>query len=175
MMRQLSTLLLLLCVLDSADGLVAGASIRTAQPWPGHAEPSALLTAELEGGQVVGRCGLEVRALTEAGLTATDWPYNENAGATPQPRALLRELVVDEAYRRQGLGRQLCVECENIVRSWGKDELMLFVDERNEKAISLYEQLGYELTAPPVERAQNPLVEFFRQATADPLAMRKRL
>ena len=87
MMRQLSTLLVLLCVLDSADGLVAGASIRTAQPWPGHAEPSALLTAELEGGQVVGRCGLEVRALTEAGLTATDWPYNENAGATPQPRA----------------------------------------------------------------------------------------
>lgn len=174
-MRQSSTLLVLLCTLDSADGLVAGASIRTAQPWPGHTEPSALLTAELEGGQVVGRCGLEVRALTEAGLTEKDWPYNENAGATPQPRALLRELVVDKAYRRQGLGRQLCVECENIVRSWGQDGLMLFVDERNEKAIALYEKLGYNLAAPRSTRSQNALVEFFRQATADPLAMRKRL
>ena len=173
--QSMLSAVLVLCALDAADGLVAGASIRMAQPWPGHAEPSALLAAKLEGGQVVGRCGLEVRVLTEAGLTATDWPYNENAGATPQPRALLRELVVDAPYRRQGLGRQLCIECENIVRSWGQDKLMLFVDERNENAIALYEKLGYELAAPPVKRAQNPLVEFFRQATADPLAMRKRL
>ena len=47
------------------------------------------------------------------------------------------ELFVKEAYRRQGLGGDLCAACEDVVRDeWGMDELLLFVDERNDKAIA---------------------------------------
>ena len=151
-------------------------SIQVEQPWPAHASPSAFLTAEDEGGSIVGRCGLEVKPMTDMGITpSASGIYGQGSSEESQPRVLLRELVVEERCRRQGLGRKLCMQCEAVARSWGFDEIMLFVDERNTNAVALYEKIGYAFVVPPSPPLENAVVDFFRKVTADPVAMRKQL
>ena len=116
---------------------------------------------------------MEARSLSEDGLPQL---YAEGADAAAvAPRAMLCELFVKEAYRRQGLGGDLCAACEDVVRDeWGMDELLLFVDERNDKAIALYRKLGYEWTS-CARSTPSWLPEWLRKATADPVCMRKSL
>ena len=54
-----------------------------------------------------------------------------------------------------------------------EDEESLLVDERNTNAVALYETLGYAFVLPPSPPSDNAVIEFFRKATADPVAMRK--
>ena len=114
--------------------------------------------------------------MTESGIAASASElYGQGAGAESEPRVLLRELVVDETRRRRGIGRKLCLECEEIACSWGFEDIMLLVDERNTNAVALYETLGYAFVLPPSPPSDNAVINFFRQVTADPVAMRKHL
>ena len=183
MARLACTLCCCLLLLSTAHALVAGFNIRSTE-WPAHGDPSALILAEEAAKEsVVGQVGLQVRSLTETGLLPSDWPYIEKSGAIIAPRALLCGLTVDPAFRRRGLAAELCLACEEEVRSWdGFQELMLFVDERNENAIALYRKLGYEYANPAAIAASQAaaserpgLFDFIRKATQDPLCMTKKL
>ena len=57
--------------------------------------------------------------------------------------ALLTELYVREAYRRQGIARALVEEAEALTLQQGATELYLFTGEHNVGARAFYEQLGY--------------------------------
>ena len=61
-----------------------------------------------------------------------------------KPCSLLANLAVAPAYRRSGLGRALCDECEKCtVDDWKMDEIALQVEEANTAAITLYRKDGY--------------------------------
>lgn len=52
---------------------------------------------------------------------------------------------VATAYRRQGVGRQLMAETLKLYEEAGVDDATLEAVSQNDKAIALYEQLGYEV------------------------------
>ena len=54
-------------------------------------------------------------------------------------------LGVDEVYRSQGIGTALISRAEEYVRGLGGEALDLSVFYFNQKAISLYEKLGYKI------------------------------
>lgn len=58
-------------------------------------------------------------------------------------RPYLANLSVRPASRRQGVGRRLVHACEEMVRSWGYDELILQVEDSNQHARNLYRDMGY--------------------------------
>ncbi len=60
------------------------------------------------------------------------------------PRPYLSDLAVHPAYRRKGVAQSLVRECEEEVKIWGKDELHLRVEKRNNGALNMYSKLGYE-------------------------------
>ena len=60
------------------------------------------------------------------------------------PCGVLANLAVAPSYRRSGLGRALCDECEKcITDEWKMDEIALQVEEANTAAITLYRKDGY--------------------------------
>jgi ribosomal protein S18 acetylase RimI-like enzyme len=59
--------------------------------------------------------------------------------------AYVSNLAVLPDYRRQGLGEQLLLACEQQVTVWGLHELYLHVLENNQSARQLYSKLGYRL------------------------------
>jgi ribosomal protein S18 acetylase RimI-like enzyme len=59
--------------------------------------------------------------------------------------AYVSNLAVRPDYRRQGLGEQLLLACEQQVTVWGLHELYLHVLENNQSARQLYSKLGYRL------------------------------
>jgi ribosomal protein S18 acetylase RimI-like enzyme len=59
--------------------------------------------------------------------------------------AYVSNLAVRPDYRRQGLGQQLLLACEQQVAVWGLRELYLHVLENNQSARQLYSKLGYRL------------------------------
>jgi len=61
-----------------------------------------------------------------------------------KPCSLLANLAVAPSYRRTGLGRALCDECERLtVDEWNMSEIALQVEEANTPAITLYKKDGY--------------------------------
>jgi ribosomal protein S18 acetylase RimI-like enzyme len=58
-------------------------------------------------------------------------------------RPVISNLAVDPEWRRCGLGSELVAACEETVRQWGYDEMVLQVEEDNESAIRFYERLGF--------------------------------
>jgi GNAT superfamily N-acetyltransferase len=60
---------------------------------------------------------------------------------------LIGNLVVDEHYRRQGLGTALVREAIRYSREQGLVELHLWADFDNEAAIALYAKLGFDRRA----------------------------
>lgn len=65
--------------------------------------------------------------------------------ADPQPYAELTELLVDAAYRRQGIGRALIQRLEAEARAGGATELVLMTAWRNTNAHAFYHSLGFRL------------------------------
>lgn len=63
----------------------------------------------------------------------------------PEPYAELTELFVEDAMRRQGVGRQLVRAIEAQVRARGASRLMLLTSWHNPTAQRFYYALGYEL------------------------------
>lgn len=57
----------------------------------------------------------------------------------------ISNLAVDPRYRSQGIGRQLLLACESVVRQWGQEELYLHVLDSNTIARRLYASLGYQV------------------------------
>jgi GNAT superfamily N-acetyltransferase len=61
----------------------------------------------------------------------------------PEPYAELTELYVEDAYRRQGVGRALIGYAEDLARQSGAVELVILTDAENHPAQQLYRGLGY--------------------------------
>jgi ribosomal protein S18 acetylase RimI-like enzyme len=60
------------------------------------------------------------------------------------PRPYLSDLAVHPDFRRRGVAQALMQECEREVQFWGKDQLYLRVERKNEGALKMYSGLGYE-------------------------------
>ena len=58
--------------------------------------------------------------------------------------AYLKNLFVDEAYRRRGIGGKLVAACAEEARRWDVCTLALEVENDNDQAARLYERLGFE-------------------------------
>ena len=54
-------------------------------------------------------------------------------------------MAVKPNYRRQGIGKKLLAECEQMVRNWGYYETRLHVLKNNEAAKQLYLHHGYKI------------------------------
>lgn len=60
-----------------------------------------------------------------------------------EPHALLTELYVREAFRRQGIAQLLVAEAERLAAEGGADALYLFTGQENGDAQAFYTRLGY--------------------------------
>jgi ribosomal protein S18 acetylase RimI-like enzyme len=61
------------------------------------------------------------------------------------PVSYVSNLAVARASRRQGVGKQLLLACEQIVQGWGSQEIFLHVKGENQSARRLYTGLNYRL------------------------------
>lgn len=59
-------------------------------------------------------------------------------------KAWIEDVVVDNAYRGQGLGRMLVAEAIGQAREWGAQTLMLTSNPKRIVANALYRSLGFE-------------------------------
>ena len=59
-------------------------------------------------------------------------------------KAWIEDVVVDNAYRGQGLGRMLVAEAIEQAREWGAQTLMLTSNPKRIAANALYRSLGFE-------------------------------
>lgn len=107
------------------------------------ADASVLAVARWENGTVVGCSGVEVIALTHDGRVPCSWSEKLRS----KPRAHLNNLAVARGARRLGIATALVRTCEAQARAWGFREQTLFVDHSNFGAISLYEELGYNVVS----------------------------
>ena len=80
---------------------------------------------------------LAERVLQESCSLAQPW------ACSYVPYALLANLAVAPAFRRTGLGRELCAVCELGCEEWGLRSMLLQVEQGNGAARRLYERLGY--------------------------------
>lgn len=62
-------------------------------------------------------------------------------------QAQITTIGVDPAYMRQGLGRMMMQEMIELAMNQGCEKMSLEVRISNQKAISLYESLGFETVA----------------------------
>ncbi|MCZ6711065.1 MAG: GNAT family N-acetyltransferase [Gammaproteobacteria bacterium] len=65
-------------------------------------------------------------------------------GMEYQPYGVVDEIAVTERHRDQGIGRKLMAAAEAWAKSRGIKALLLDVWKRNERAIALYEKVGYQ-------------------------------
>lgn len=60
-------------------------------------------------------------------------------------RGMIEDVVVDEHYRGQGLGRKITEHILQEAKEMGIDEVLLFTGHHRKAAIKLYTGLGFEL------------------------------
>jgi N-acetylglutamate synthase-like GNAT family acetyltransferase len=85
-------------------------------------------------GPVVACAGVEVDTIPSGSLT----------GPVLTKAPLMSNLAVSRNYRRRGLAEDLVKSVEQLVQEeWGYDECFLYVEERNQGAVKLYQKLGY--------------------------------
>jgi ribosomal protein S18 acetylase RimI-like enzyme len=65
-----------------------------------------------------------------------------------KPYINIHDIVIDEAFRRLGLGRKLLQQIGTIAAERGCCKVTLEVREDNETAKALYQSLGFEECAP---------------------------
>lgn len=88
-----------------------------------------MVTAKAEDGTIVGFCEVAM-------LEAPD-------GSSYSPT--IANLVINEDYRRQGIGQSLLESVTRYVQqNWNAEELALYVAKDNEGAVSLYQKAGFQ-------------------------------
>lgn len=122
-----------------------------------------LVVEDEEGGEGRGERGSSspLRALVELDLKAPDGSLQPTLPtrlpwlpADPGARPYLSNLCVAPGARGRRYGQKLVQVCEFIVqKEWGFNELYLHVDEKNDVAWNLYEQLNYR----PLKSYDTPL------------------
>ena len=83
----------------------------------------------------------ELAGTVEMAVRSTK-PWASGSGRYPY----LSNLAVCPSHRRQGVAGQLLLSCEQVVLSWGFQDLYLHVLENNHQARQLYFKLGYRLS-----------------------------
>lgn len=78
-------------------------------------------------GRVVGMCSVQTRISTAQG----NWA------------AMLEDLVVDEAFRKMGIGKKLLKEALLWSKKRGIDKLWLLADKDNSNALEFYQAQGW--------------------------------
>lgn len=68
----------------------------------------------------------------------------ERCGEAPQKTAYIDLLVVDQAYRRQGIGRMIFQEVERQARALGAQKVELTAWNHNTAALCAYEAYGMQ-------------------------------
>ena len=78
--------------------------------------------------------------------------FEREAEGPALPRRLfLKNMIVDENFRRQGFARRLLARVEEHAKERGIRDVYLEVLANNEGAMRLYTQQGFEFTANPME------------------------
>lgn len=105
------------------DGVVAGVAFG----YPNEAEE----IIDRPFTEVLKQAGIEnERLFTDSEVFPDEW--------------YLDTICVHEAYRGQGIGRELFANLPDFVRQSGKSRIGLCVDDANPKARHLYNQLGFQ-------------------------------
>jgi len=87
-----------------------------------------------------------------AGDTPVGWLWLAVPGPDDPAMAWVYDVAVDEDYRGRGYGRQAMLLAEREARARGMTSIGLNVHGGNTVAISLYDSLGYEVTAQQMKK-----------------------
>ncbi|CAK9025730.1 Protein white [Durusdinium trenchii] len=94
--------------------------------------------------KVVGCVGCEVKCFNR--LSNQQLPNTQYDGCQQTVlRPVMADLAVAEECRGRGVARKLVEQLEEVVRTWGYDELVLLVEASNFQARGVYGRLGYRL------------------------------
>ncbi|CAM9393320.1 unnamed protein product [Ascophyllum nodosum] len=123
--------------------LVSDYRRRYGSQWGKRKFPSMLLAARNNSGDIVGCVAIEVSVCKGecVGMKARGISPN-SAGAELRP--ILANLTVGRSARRKGLAKRMVRRCEAAAKEWGFDEVLLLVEENNQRAKRLYQKLGYK-------------------------------
>ena len=71
--------------------------------------------------------------------------FVEKGGAGTVPKRMLRldSVVVDEAFRGQGIGKQMIADVRALAKAFGCRELILGVHPENDAAVAFYQKCGF--------------------------------
>lgn len=87
-----------------------------------------------------------------AGDEPVGWLWLAVPGPDDPAMAWVYDVVVDEAHRGRGYGRQAMLLAEREARARGMTSIGLNVHGQNSVAISLYDSLGYAVTAQQMKK-----------------------
>ncbi|NBQ84580.1 MAG: GNAT family N-acetyltransferase [Methylophilaceae bacterium] len=95
-----------------------------------HPENGVIKVAKNQTGQVIGMVSAQLVISTAQGSTS----------------AWIEDMVIEEAYRGEGLGRALLDEALVWAKNKGATRAQLLVDTNNTPALGYYSHLGWEST-----------------------------
>lgn len=88
-----------------------------------------IMVAELNQ-QIVGMCTAQILVSTAKGGIV----------------ALIEDLIVEDAYRGKGIGKELLLSIENWANEQGVKRLQLLADRNNTRALKFYKKLNWQGT-----------------------------
>ncbi len=93
-------------------------------------KPSCVVWVAEQLGQVIGMCSLQVLISTAEGREV----------------GLVEDVIIDAAYRGQGIGQQMLDSLEAWAQERGLSRLQLLADTHNSRALVFYERHGWDRT-----------------------------
>lgn len=102
--------------------------------------PQACVLVAVAGGAVIGMATGQLTISTAEG----------------GPALLVEDVVVDAAWRGQGIGRRLLADLGDWAASHGAHRLQLLADRNNTTGLDFYRKLGWQATALICLRSQRP-------------------
>lgn len=104
-------------------------------------DPNIVILVAERGGEVLG--------YTYAGVEGTDYM------ALRGPAGVVYDIVVDPAYRRQGVGRMLLDATLDALKAKGSPRVVLSTADRNVSAQGLFDRAGFRRTMIEMTRELN--------------------